>query len=258
MVRLTEYPEEGELVMCSVRRVTNYGAIVTLDEYEHREGFIHVREVASGWVKYIRNYVREGQKVVCKVLKVDESKGQIDLSLKQVNEHQRREKVQEWKNEQRAEKLFEIVAEKLKKDTDECYKEFGYDLVRVFGTLYGAFEDCASDPKVLEKEGFTGKWTKVFVKVAKENIIPPRVEVKSEIEVVCPGFNGIDKIKDAFAKGVASRRATINIQYIGAPKYRIYVKAKDYKIAEKELEKCISRISKHISAFNGKVEVSRK
>src|SRR5207249_3402763 len=84
-------------------RAKNFGAFVTLDEYENKEGFIHIAEVSSGWIKYIRDYVREGQKVVCKVLKVDTEKGHIDLSLKAVNEHQRREKIQEWKNEQKAE-----------------------------------------------------------------------------------------------------------------------------------------------------------
>jgi len=101
-----DWPDEGELVVCTVSNVKNFGAFVTLDEYESKEGFIHIAEVSSGWIKYIRDYVREGQKVVCKVLKVDKEKGHIDLSLKAVNEHQRREKIQEWKNEQKAENLL--------------------------------------------------------------------------------------------------------------------------------------------------------
>jgi len=105
MARVNEFPDEGELVVCTVQSVKNFGAFVTLDEYGGKEGFIHVRDVATGWVKYIRDYIREGQKVVCKVLQVDPSRGHIDLSLKDVNEHQRREKIREWKNEAKAEKL---------------------------------------------------------------------------------------------------------------------------------------------------------
>src|SRR3970282_3049374 len=110
-----DWPDEGELVVCSVANVKNFGAFVTLDEYESKEGFIHIAEVSSGWIKYIRDYVREGQRVVCKVLRVDTSKGQVDLSLKAVNEHQRREKIQEGKNEQRADTLLAIVATRLGK-----------------------------------------------------------------------------------------------------------------------------------------------
>src|SRR5512137_1950856 len=108
-----DWPEEGELVVCTVANVKNFGAFVTLDEYENKEGFIHIAEVATGWIKYIRDYVREGQKLVCKVLRVDESKGHVDLSFKAVNEHKRREKIQEWKNEQKGDKLFSIVAQRL-------------------------------------------------------------------------------------------------------------------------------------------------
>src|SRR2546421_1696472 len=103
-----DWPDEGELVVCTVTNVKNFGAFVTLDEYEAKEGSIHIAEVSSGWIKYIRDYVREGQKVVCNVLKVDKDKGHIDLSLKPVNEHQRREKIQEWKNERNAQNLLRI------------------------------------------------------------------------------------------------------------------------------------------------------
>src|SRR5947209_13398071 len=133
-----DWPDEGDLVVCTVANVKNFGAFVTLDEYESKEGFIHIAEVSSGWIKYIRDYVREGQKVVCKVLKVDKEKGHIDLSLKAVNEHQRREKIQEWKNEQKAENLLGIVAQRLGKTVDECWQDFGYDIHESFGTLDSA------------------------------------------------------------------------------------------------------------------------
>lgn len=45
------------------------GVYVDLDEYEGREGFIFIGELASGWVKNIRSVVREGQRIVCKVIK---------------------------------------------------------------------------------------------------------------------------------------------------------------------------------------------
>ncbi|MDD1660308.1 MAG: S1 RNA-binding domain-containing protein, partial [Methanomicrobiales archaeon] len=105
------WPEEGELVICSVETVKDFVAFVRLDEYGGRQGLIPISEVAKGWVKYIRDFVREGQKVVCKVLHVDRERGHIDLSLRDVNEHQRREKIQEWKNEQKAYKWIGFVAE---------------------------------------------------------------------------------------------------------------------------------------------------
>nr|NIP36032.1 S1 RNA-binding domain-containing protein [Thermoplasmata archaeon]NIS13138.1 S1 RNA-binding domain-containing protein [Thermoplasmata archaeon]NIS21032.1 S1 RNA-binding domain-containing protein [Thermoplasmata archaeon]NIT78497.1 S1 RNA-binding domain-containing protein [Thermoplasmata archaeon]NIW83598.1 S1 RNA-binding domain-containing protein [Thermoplasmata archaeon] len=67
MGKLVGFPEEGELVVGTVVKVENFGAFVSLEEYPGKEGFIHVAEVAPGWVKYIRDYVRENQKIVTKV-----------------------------------------------------------------------------------------------------------------------------------------------------------------------------------------------
>ncbi len=173
MARTAEYPEEGDLVVCTVQTVKDFGAFVSLDEYGGKEGFIHIAEVATGWIKYIRDYVREGQKTVCKVLRVDKAKGHVDLTLKAVNEHKRREKIQEWKNEQKAEKLVGIVAQRLGMTVEKCYEEFGDDLSDTFGTVYRAMEECVIDEKILDDEGFKGPWTKVFKEVAKENIVAP-------------------------------------------------------------------------------------
>ncbi|MDD2755239.1 MAG: S1 RNA-binding domain-containing protein, partial [Methanothrix sp.] len=103
------WPEVGSLVVCTVTQVVDFGAFVSMDEYSGKQGLIHISEVASGWIKYIRDHVREGQKIVCKVLNVDTSRHHIDLSLKDVNEHQRREKIQEWKADQKAWKWLEMA-----------------------------------------------------------------------------------------------------------------------------------------------------
>lgn len=197
MVRTSEFPEESELVVCTVQNVKNFGAFVTLDEYGGKEGFIHIRDVATGWVKYIRDYVREGQKVVCKVLGVDSSKGHIDLSLKSVNEHQKREKIQQWKNENKAEKLMEIVAERMGKEPAVLYEEFGYDIMDTYGTLFGAFEQVAAHPESLEEEGYSGDWVQTFIEVAKENVTPPHVQIDGYLEMTCPAPDGVDRIRDA-------------------------------------------------------------
>ena len=254
-----DWPDEGDLVVCTVANVKNFGAFVTLDEYESKEGFIHIAEVSSGWIKYIRDYVREGQKVVCKVLKVDQEKGHIDLSLKAVNEHQRREKIQEWKNEQKAENLLGIVAQRLGKTVDECWQDFGYDIHDSFGTLYRPFEETVMDEHALEGEGFKGPWVKTFIEVARENIIPPHVTIDGYVEATdfCP--DGAIHIKEALAKAaMESDGLSVKVQYIGAPRYRLVVKAPDYKTAEEEIQKAAARVIKVVTAKGGEAKFHRK
>lgn len=258
MARGSEFPEESELVVCTVKNVKNFGAFVSLDEYEGKEGFIHIRDVATGWVKYIRDYVREGQKIVCKVLEVDSSKGHIDLSLKSVNEHQKREKIQQWKNENKAEKLLGIVAERLGKTLAESYTEFGSELIEEFGTLYAAFEQCAANPKILEEEEFEGDWMEAFVEVAEENVTPPYVQIDGYLELTCPAPDGVEVIKKALNDGMEVSEEKVTIQYIGAPRYRLVINAPDYKIAEEELKTVTGSILAILEESGGEASFHRE
>ena len=254
------YPEEGELVVGTVIKVQGFGAFVSLDEYPHKEGFIHISEIATGWVKRIRNYVREKQKVVCKVLRVEAAKNHIDLSLKRVNEHQRRDKIQEWKNNQKATKLFEMVAENIGKAVDVCYKEFGQDIIKKYGSLYEAFEECAYEPDALKNDGFTGDWLKEFEKVSRDNISIPFVDIKGQIMITSWLPDGIKHIREALLLAEQSEYEDVDIQikYIGAPRYLITVKAPDYKIAEEQMKKAVEKTTEYISNWNGECEFKRE
>src|SRR3990172_3047793 len=177
------FPEEGDLVVCTVKKVTDFGAFVELDEYGRKEGLIHISEVASGWVKYIRDHVREGQKIVCKVLYVDTIKHHIDLSLKDVNEHQRREKIQEWKNEQKAEKWIQYVAKTTKISQEDLNKLIAlfYDK---YGSVYSAFEKSRFDgSSVLTRIGVGKEIAEAITKVANDNLKKPQVDISGYVDL---------------------------------------------------------------------------
>jgi translation initiation factor 2 subunit 1 len=258
MPRGAEFPEEEELVVCTIKSVKNFGAFVALEEYGGKEGFIHVTEIASGWVKRMSDYVREGQRVVCKVLKVDQAKGHVDLSLKKVNDHQKREKIQTWKNEQKSDKLIEIVAQRLETTVDACYEEFGNALVDKYGNMYAAFEAAAVSTKRLKGDGFDGKWLKAFHAVATENVQPSIVEIAGMLELTCPVRNGIVHIREALKEAAKTKEENVAIQYIGAPKYRLTVSANDYKAAEDDMKQAADRAIAHIKSRGGEGRFIRK
>jgi len=259
MARKAEFPETGELVVCTIHNVKNFGAFATLDEYGGKEGFIHVRDVATGWVKYIRDHVREGQKTVCKVLSVDSDRGHIDLSLKAVNDHQRREKIQEWKNEKKAEKLLEIVGSKMGKSLDQAFDVIGEGLLKEFGTLYGAFEEAAVNISALKEIVPDKKWLNAVAEVASENIQLPSVQIEGDLEITCASPDGIDAIKSALSEGLHNDAETdVTIAYLGAPHYRVVVKAADYKTAEEEMKRAVARVETSIEKHGGAASFRRK
>jgi len=246
------WPNVGELVVCTVTKVVDFGAFVALDEYDNKEGLIHISEVASGWVKYIRDHVREGQKIVCKVLDVNPKRGHIDLSFKDVNEHQRRETIQLWKNDQKATKWLQFVADDAKVPAAEL--EAMKDKIKdEYGNLYTIFEDAsAGNMKPINKLEFPQNVVEALVKVAQDNVKIPSVDISGYVDIVCPVSNGIEVIKKALKTATTidvSDGVTVEVSYVGAPRYRIRVVAPDYKKAENVLKnvalEAIDQVSKH-------------
>ena len=138
-------PEEDEIVICTVKKISFHSVFLTLDEYENLEGMMHISEIAPGRIRTIKDYVKEEKKIVCKVLKVRKETRHIDLSLRRVNKMQRMNKTAEYKQEQKAEKLLELVGKQLEKDIEGMYKEAGYELMEKFGSLNNAFQEFVID-----------------------------------------------------------------------------------------------------------------
>jgi translation initiation factor 2 subunit 1 len=245
------WPEPGDLVVCTVTQVVDFGAFVTLDEYLGKQGLIHISEVASGWIKYIRDHVREGQKIVCKVLNVDKSRHHIDLSLKDVNEHQRREKIQEWKADQKAWKWLEMTY----KDRPDDLKRVKDALVKGYDSLYLALEETAIEgATALVDMGLTEEEVKTIETLAKENVKIPTVEISGYVDITSSASDGVEVIKKALkqAKRIRDKDVALAITYVGAPRFRIHVIAPDYKKAESVLKKSAQYAIKYIEQHGGK------
>ncbi|MDL2246279.1 translation initiation factor IF-2 subunit alpha [Methanobrevibacter sp. OttesenSCG-928-K11] len=256
MVRKSqEWPNEGELIVGTVYKVLNYGAFAKLEEYEGKEAFIHISEVSSGWVKNIRDHVRENQKIVCRVLRVNPKKGHVDASLKRIREDQRTKKIQQWKIEQKAEKFLELSAKSLNKNLDAAYEEVGYELMDIFGDIYGAFEAAADDEgiKVLTDEGINKEWAEAIADVADKNITPPEVQISGYVDIETFDSNGVDIIIKSLkaAEDNGDEKEVVEVQSVGAPRYRITVKSTDYILAEKSLKEAADRCIQIIEESNG-------
>ncbi|MBU2637591.1 MAG: S1 RNA-binding domain-containing protein, partial [Nanoarchaeota archaeon] len=107
-------PEEGEIVLCRVRKILPHSVFVDLIEYSNKEAMVHISEIAPGRIRNIRDYVKEGKQVVCKVLQLNKERGTIDISLRRVSLQQKLKKEEGFKQEQKSEKMLELVAQKLK------------------------------------------------------------------------------------------------------------------------------------------------
>ncbi|ADT83353.1 translation initiation factor IF-2 subunit alpha [Thermococcus barophilus] len=260
--RAREFPEEGEFVIATVKSIHPYGAFLTLDEYPGKEGFMHISEVASTWVKNIRDYLKEGQKVVAKVIRVDPRKGHIDLSLKRVTQQQRKAKIQEFKRAQKAENLLKMAAEKIGKDFETAWREVWVPLEEEYGEVYAAFEDAAQNGIEVLKDLVPEEWLPVLEEIIKSYVEIPTVTIDAEFEITVPKPNGIEIIKEALirARDRANKEKDIEVKftYQGAPRYRIDITAPDYYKAEEVLEDIAEEILRVIKKAGGEATLIRK
>jgi translation initiation factor 2 subunit 1 len=260
-MKFSGFPDQGELVIGRVDEIADFGVFVDLDEYQDKRGLVHVSEVASGWIKNIRDHVNEGQMVVCKVLDVNESSEQIDLSIKDVNDHQRSEKVQDWKNEQKADKWMELA---FGEDMgDEQYQSVANALLSEYGSLYAGFEEAAiHGPAALESVDLSAAEVDAIVETARENVSVPYVNVSGYVDLRSTATEGVEDVKAALeaaeGNGDIPEEIELSVTYIGAPEYRIKVKAPNYKTAEAELEAAVARAREAIEAVGGTASFHRE
>ena len=254
-------PREGELVVAVVREVKQNGAYVDLEEYEGTEGFIFIGEIASGWVKNIRSYARPGQRLICKVIRTKSENKSLELSLKSVSEERKRDRLAEWKNEERAKQLLKVLSEQVNWSQDDL-NENQIELTEAFGTLYGAFEEAATKPESLTELGFEGDWIQPFIDIAVKNIIPDTVEIRGHFTINVEDGDGIEIIRDALiaAESVSNQETELEVSchYDGAPSYRIELKAPDFKTAEDGWNRAIEACIELVKSSGGSAEAQRE
>lgn len=255
-----EWPESGDLVIATIESVMDYGAYANLDEYKKR-GFLHISEISSARIRNVRDFVRENQKMVLKVVHVSLEKGHIDLSLRRVTKRERIEKIKSWKKDRKGEALLHAVAEKVGLPIHEVYQKVGIILEEKYG-LYEGFEKVVIDGvEVLSKLNIPEDIAKVIAQVAEERIKIKMVKVRGVLEVRCMKPNGVKCIQAALIDAKKSQKAKdvkIEFYVIAAPKYSLEVSADNWKRAEEFLGNVSDSVIANITEAGGQGSFKRE
>lgn len=113
----------GSILEGTVVNITNFGAFVEVDG---KTGLVHISEVADSFVKDIREYLKEKDKVKVKVLSVDDN-GKISLSIKQASAPKKSTRPVEidWVKKSKPQPTvnFEDKLSKFLKDSEEKFQD---------------------------------------------------------------------------------------------------------------------------------------
>lgn len=251
MVKKVGFPSSGELVICKIKNINPNSAFAYLEEYD-KEGMVHISEVASGWVRDIRNHIKVGQTVVAKVIRI--SGDHIYLSLKRVDEKQRNEAIKSFNMNLKSEKMLEIAAGELHKTADDAYKEVGFLLQEHFGDLYNAFKMILKKPERV-KELIPAEWFDKLKILAEKNIEQKEFELKAHFIIRSYESDGIKHIKNILNDFDSSG---FGVTYISAPKYLVKFRTKDIKKGRKEFNDKLNEIVKKNRNVEASFEIVEK
>ena len=253
-----DMPEIGEIVIATVTKIGDHGAYVSLDEYNNIQGFLHISEIAQGWVRSVGKFVKEGEKKVLLVKKVREGREEIDLSLKQISRDQKKKKLLDVKRYEKGKGIIKSVQEKTKLSDAEL-ENLEDKIFSKYDSVYDAVVDIARRGiSVLNDLKLPKKILDVIVEEGSK-IKLPSAEILGVLEITDTSSNGIENIKkklqDLEKKG---QNGEVVVSYIGAPKYRLSVTASDFKSAEKILKPILEDTQKNVEKNKGTFKFTRQ
>ncbi len=255
------FPEEGEIVVCIVKKIQRTTVFVELEEYEHKEGIIHISEISPGRIRTIRDFVKEGKKIICKVLRRNERYGNLDLSLRRVTTGQKLNKLKEIKLEDKCKKIIESISKQLKLDPQKIHRDIKSKLSKDYETIGQAFQEVAEgEINVLEEMGLDKKISNLLEETIKIRLKPKEIKNIRDLELSCPTSDGIESIKKTLKKAMElakKKEYNVKINYISAPKYNITITASEPKELESQTEEILETIKTEIEKEKGHFEVHK-
>jgi len=245
------FPKRDEVVLGKVSKVLNYGVFLDLLQYPGVQGFVHISQIASSWVKNIRSVVKENETRAGYVLHFDVEKGQVDLSFNRVSENLEKQLIEGYQNAQKNKRLMELLAKEQKSSIEIVQKEVVQPLMEQYGTLQDAFLEIAAKGESAAT-GVSKPWVKPLTDWIQRNVKIPKKSLRGELTLSSLAPNGVELIRNALIKARESAKgAPMELYYEGSGKYALRVTGDDYKTLEKLLKQVSDKAIELLKAGGG-------
>jgi translation initiation factor 2 subunit 1 len=256
-----KYPEIESVVMVNVRNIADMGAYVSLMEYNNIEGMILLSELSRRRIRSIHKLIRVNRNEVVMVLRVDKEKGYIDLSKRRVSPEDVAACEDRYNKAKAVHGVLRHLAERKKFYLEDLYEKIGWPLYRKYGHAYDAFKLAISEDKnagdpfaELEIPQELKDELRTYI---LRRLAPQPIKIRSDIEVSCFTYEGIDAIRDALFAGmeVGSDQNPIRIKLIAPPIYVLSTTTLEKEAGIGLLNQAIDVIREKITEKGGKMDV---
>lgn len=252
------YPEPETLVMVNVKQIAEMGAYVQLLEYGNIEGMILLSELSRRRIRSINKLIRVGKNEVVMVLRVDKEKGYIDLSKRRVSQEEAAQCEERYNKSKMVHSVLRHVAEAQNADLISLYERFAWPLYKRFPHVFDAFRVAIVEPdKVFGGMDIDEPSKKLLLQQIKRKLTPHPIKIRTDIEVQCFTYEGIDAIKAALTAGMkmATVDVPIEIRLIAPPLYVMTTQTLEKELGLELLKEATSKVEALITESGGSLSV---
>jgi len=150
--------------------------------------------------------------------------------------------------------IMRHVAEKTNTPIESLYQSIAWPLNKKYGHSLDAFKLSITNPDVWKEASFDNDVIRDELhSYIGKRLTPQPTKVRSDVEVTCFGYDGIDAVKDALRKAEAknTQETQVKVKLVSPPLYVLTSQTLDKSIGIETLEEAIKEIDRSIKAAGG-------
>jgi translation initiation factor 2 subunit 1 len=255
-----------DYIVVKILQIGDSGITCELLEYKNKEAFLVMGEKTRKKSNSIKNILKIGQIEVCNVIRIDEDKGYIDLTKRNLNEKEKSKTLLKYENAKKVDGIINHISEILSITIEFLYDNIVYPLLNIYGCVYYAFSEIYKNNQILSDNCLIN----IDIKNKLLDIINIKFEIKPSIiradfGLACLNYNGINIIKEILLKAESLKSDNINlsIKYSsdGTKDYCVYIIStitKNENEAIELIKKSLDMIKSEIEENNGFFIIKRE
>jgi len=260
-----KFPDIEDAVMVNVRSIAEMGAYVNLLEYNNIEGMILLSELSRRRIRSVNKLIRVGRNECVVVIRVDQDKGYIDLSKRRVYTKDLIACEERFAKAKAVNSILRHVAEQLAYDSDQqledLYERTAWCFDKKYkkkASCYDVFKKAVTDATVLDECDIDKNTKQKLLEDIRKRLTPQAVKIRSDIEVSCFTYEGIDAVKAALIEGLkcSTEDLPIKINLIAPPQYVVTTNTLERTEGLAAVNTALERIRETIEGAGGNFKVT--
>lgn len=264
-----EYPKLDDVVMVQVDSINNMGINVNLLEYNNLSGYISVNALSRKRIKSLAKIVKVGKIMPLIVIRIDEDKGYIDLSKRDVtNEDDElcRAKYQKAKH------LLGLVKSALiaTRNKDNSWNDISLEEC-CRQTIWSIYKLTNNNPdevlnKILADKHFfdnldDGIFKQELINTFNKKYKNENPLIEAHVQIICYSDNAVEDIKSSIdlCFKFKNEESELQVTIITPPIFKFYLKSlNDSNNALQEMNTILDNLKKEIGKRSGIMKIVKE